>query len=939
MGALISPHPQGPQPSALGDFSLPTAEAGRAIPYVCGTVLIKGGNTTWWGDLKTKAVKVGGGILELGRTTTTGYKYFIGVQFMLCRGAVDELIAIEADQKDVQYTATVIGNEDGGGGSENYIELDCDSPNLYGGTVAGGAGGIEGTINFYRGLQTQQPDAYLSAKQGRIGLDQSGLLYAFTGVGNGGMTDISGGSNSVDETITMTAVGIDGNNTHSTFGKMKFSVVGSTSGTQHNSTLNTDGSSSCWADEAFSCPRINFTILTGPTQYQVGDQFVLTTQHAFLAPAFRGLCYAVLKQLYVGTSNYPKPMGFIVRRCPDPLALGSSIANINGDANGACVIYDLLTDPDCGLAVAPAAIDPVSFTYAAGVLATEGLGISMQFDTQGTADQLFSEVLRHVDGVVYVDPATGLWTIKLARADYDASTLPTLTVDNVVSVTPDFSRGSWSETTNLVCIRYTSRDANFTDSIQPAYDPANILVTSETRPQTIDFKGISTDTAASLVAMRCLKTFTYPLAKMKIVADRTAWKFRPCGVFRFTWVPLGIINQVMRITRIDYGELTDGKISLDVVEDIFGINSVAFVPPPESGWVNPLGAPLANADEQLVEVPLHIQKVDAIPVGIYAMAMAARNPTIAAKSFEVWRDDGGGFFDTENAGSFCPYGQLAAAYPVATVANDPVGFTLAVSGAVDLEILESVTAMDLLQGKLLAIIDDQEIVSVETVSQNADGTWSVAGVLRGIMDTVPANHAIGAAVYFFSVGVTLVNSTPYLTDRTVTAKLLPMNDLGSLPITSATARTVTTHSRNSAPYPAGNLRMQGAPYGTRYKTIVGDLVLTFSCRNAALEAGVTPLTLQDANDDTAPASGEFTIYKFLAGSPVGSMATATPPSASFTYAASARMADGGPGLSTVKVFGAVTSPSLVESLQAQQVDVTFTGFGFLFGEYFGGLQS
>jgi hypothetical protein len=642
----------------------------------------------------------------------------------------------------------------------------------------------------------------------------------------------------------------------------------------------------------------------------------------------------------VGTSNYPKPFGFIVRRCPDPLGLGSSVANINGDANAACMIYELLSDPNFGLAVPTSLIDPVSFTYAMNYLATEGLGISMQFDTQGSADQLFSEILRHVDGVLYVDPATGLWTIKLARADYDATTLPTLTVDNVVSVTPDFSRGSWSETTNLVSIRYTSREANFDDAIQPAYDPANIAITQEVRPQTIDFKGITTDATAALVAMRCLKTFTYPLAKMKIVANRTAWQFRPCGVFRFTWVPLGIVDQVYRITRIDYGALTDGKISLDVVEDIFGISDVAFVAPPSSGWVNPLGTPLACAESQIVEVPLHILMVAQLPAGIYAMAMAGRDPTVAAKSFQVWRDDGGGYFYTNTDGSFCPYGVLASEYPAGTLANDPVGFTLAVSGAIDLDLLESVTSQELLQGTLLAIIDG-EIMSVETVTQNGDGTWSVAGVLRGIMDTVPADHASGAGVYFFSEGVTLVNSTAYPTDRTVNAKLLPQNDLGTLPVTSATADSVTTLSRNSAPYPPGNLTMQGAAYGTRYSTITGDLVLAFSCRNAALQAGVTPLTLQTAGDDAAPPYGEFTIYRLVAGSPVGTMATATPPAATYTYSASQREADGGGGVATVKIFGAQNFPTplLVESLQAQRVDVTFTGFGFEFGDYFGGITS
>src|ERR1700676_3295058 len=185
VGALLSPHPRGPQPSALGDFSVPTAEEGRAIPVVFGTCMIKGGNTVWWGDLKSKPVKVSAGILGFGKTTITGYTYYLGCQFMLCHGPVDVLVDIQADVKSIPRTTSAILNGDG---SENYIQVNANAYNLFGGTGPGGAGGIAGIINFYRGLDTQQPDDYLSAKQGRIVLDQSGIAFPFSGPGNGGIT-------------------------------------------------------------------------------------------------------------------------------------------------------------------------------------------------------------------------------------------------------------------------------------------------------------------------------------------------------------------------------------------------------------------------------------------------------------------------------------------------------------------------------------------------------------------------------------------------------------------------------------------------------------------------------------------------------------------------------------------------------------------------------
>jgi len=926
VGALLAPHPRGPQPSALGDFSVPTASEGRAIPVVFGTVKIAGGNTTWWGDLKTKAIKVGGGILSFGKTQTTGYRYFLGCQFMLCHGPVDAIVDIQADVKSVPRTLTTILN---GNGTENYIQVNATGDKLFGGTGPGGGGGISGTINFYRGLDTQQPDDYLSAKQGRIVLDQSGIGYTFTGTGNGTMTAESAGTASLDETITITAVGIDTNPAHSTFQKMRFTVSGSVSGSHNNSVANAEGSNSCWADQAFSCSVINFTITTGSTQYANGDVFTVVTGHSHVAPAYRRLCYAVFKQLYVGTSNYLKPLAFVVRRCPDPLAQGAGIANISGDANPALAVYELLNNVDYGLGIPGARIDPVSFSAAAVTLAAEGLGVSMQFDTQASADQLIGEVLRHCDGLLYTDPATGLWTIVLARGGYDATLLPVLTVDNVLT-TPDFSRGSWSETTNLVGIRFASRSNNFNDRLVKAYDAANISVTGEVRPQTIDFKGISSETAAALVAIRVLKTLTYPLSKIKLVANRTAWQFRPGGLFRFTWVPLGIINQVFRITRIAYGELTDGKISIDAVEDIFGINSVAFVAPPSSGWVNPVGAPVAPAAQELVELPYHFRQD-----GIHALALCVCTDT-TTKGFEVWLDEGSGYFFSVEVAGVCPSGLLASSYLAGTPALDPTGFTLQLSGLVDVDLIDPVLASDVPQGKLLALIEN-EIVSIQTPTQNGDGTYTFAPVLRGVMDTIPVDHAAGARVWFFSEGSGLTKDAPYGSDGTITAKLLPQNLYGGFPLSSAGAVSLTTNSRWARPYPPSGLTMQAQSYAVRFSKVYGDLVLAWKSRNRLTQTAAGPLVAQDHADITPEAGTTYTV-KITVGATlirtVTGIAVGT-----YTYTGAQRAIDDADGTKTVTIQVFSNANSLDSFFPNSLAAVLMTGFGLDFGNYFGGVQN
>lgn len=55
---LILPKPKSPKPPAAQDLDNPTAEAGRPIPVVFGTLTVKGGNILWFGNKKTERVNI-----------------------------------------------------------------------------------------------------------------------------------------------------------------------------------------------------------------------------------------------------------------------------------------------------------------------------------------------------------------------------------------------------------------------------------------------------------------------------------------------------------------------------------------------------------------------------------------------------------------------------------------------------------------------------------------------------------------------------------------------------------------------------------------------------------------------------------------------------------------------------------------------------------------
>lgn len=56
---IIMPKPKTPKPEAAKDLENPTAEAGRPVPVVFGSMLIKSPNILWFGEksMKTRKVK------------------------------------------------------------------------------------------------------------------------------------------------------------------------------------------------------------------------------------------------------------------------------------------------------------------------------------------------------------------------------------------------------------------------------------------------------------------------------------------------------------------------------------------------------------------------------------------------------------------------------------------------------------------------------------------------------------------------------------------------------------------------------------------------------------------------------------------------------------------------------------------------------------------
>ena len=155
VSALLAPKPdiEDAKPAGLGDFEVPTADETRPVPILWGTIDIKGPNVIWYGDLRTvkirKKIKTG---MFSSKHITVGFRYFIGVDIVLCYGLIDRVTRLEVGDKVA--STTIVGPFTDAG-----TDYSVSKKSLFGGEEKGG--GMVGTFKVYGGTPTQDINPYL----------------------------------------------------------------------------------------------------------------------------------------------------------------------------------------------------------------------------------------------------------------------------------------------------------------------------------------------------------------------------------------------------------------------------------------------------------------------------------------------------------------------------------------------------------------------------------------------------------------------------------------------------------------------------------------------------------------------------------------------------------------------------------------------------------
>ena len=159
-----------------------------------------------------------------------------------------------------------------------------------------------------------------------------------------------------------------------------------------------------------------------------------------------------------------------------------------------------------------------------------------------------------------------------------------------------------------------------------------------------------------------------PLAKVRLKVNRKAWSTFPGEVFKLTWPQHGLAEVIFRVLKIDFGTLTDGAITIEAAEDVFGLPASSYVAQEPSGWEEPDTAPVPIARQGVVEIPYWtlVRELSAADMAYvdqdaaFFAALAAR-PNPLSLAFDIYSKVGATPYDQTSSGNFVPAAELESA--------------------------------------------------------------------------------------------------------------------------------------------------------------------------------------------------------------------------------------------------------------------------------------
>ncbi len=656
-------------------------------------------------------------------------------------------------------------------------------------------------------------------------------------------------------------------------------------------------------------------------------------------PAFRGLLTLVARRVMVSANNpYIKSWSVRVRRFVKGWANDtpwgywwSEVRTYDYDLsqevtvgmNPAVIIAECLTNPEWGMGY-PATILGTSMEGAAYTLLDERFGLNLLWLRQEPIETFIGHVLDHIGGALYVDPRTGLFELKLFRADYTSETLPLLGPDEILEV-ERFERAQWGDIPNEVTVVFTDWDTGKERTVT-VQNLASIQSQGGVINQKREYPGVNYPPLASRLAMRDLRALGSPLARVRLKVSKSALASKPMpgDVYAFYWPRLGVQHMVLRVLDADHGTTQDTSVTIEAVEDVFGLDLAVIADEP-AAWSPPPTTPVAPTLVLGVEAPYWdiartLSRADLAVLDdtdTFIGGLAA-NSSPGQLNYGLYTGPSESGSEVVATGDYAPLLTLQAALTGSEADALAIPFSQGIM-------------LDRLEVESLAYLVDasgqiQEMVQVLDYDLNA----ATVDLARGMLDTTPVAHAIGtrlvAADDWQSADPTY---RVYGESVWVGAEPRTNTQMGAL-VGAENGPTLILEGRQARPYPPGRVRLNTLADPA---TVAGDLVIAWAHRDR-IQQTATP-ERQDAGNIGPEVGTTYTVrIRDNAGVLVRTYSGLSGTTQTWDVATAA--ADAGADGDTVTVeIDSLRDGWTSWTMQSRTVERA--GYGLRYGQYWGGV--
>ncbi|ENU32456.1 hypothetical protein [Acinetobacter parvus] len=524
-------------------------------------------------------------------------------------------------------------------------------------------------------------------------------------------------------------------------------------------------------------------------------------------PAYRGVVTFFYDGLVCSNSPYPKPWSFRVQRTisnwdesvwySEKATIWLSENKIKA-MNPAHIIYEAQTNRIWGRGFSASQLDLASFQAAADQLYSENFGMCLAWRRQDSLQEFIQQIVDTIGAAMYLDRLTGLWKLVLIRQNYDVATLPTYSSSNGLLNIMDDNNAANDVASNQTSVTFrdpiTNQDQQIRAENIASIQKYGVIAESKT------YAGIPTADLAGRVAARDMKIAQSSLKKFKLEFDRRAYQMQPMSVFKISVPEQGIDSIVLRAVRVEHSDITNGKITVTAMQDVFGLAETNFINTQPSLHQPPNTTAQAIVNKKLFEVPfVHLLANYSISQLLNEknnsgfIAIAAEQPTSLHFDFDV-------FTKLSNEPLYKYEG--AFSFVFTSLISSQMSQTSAVTTIELLDVID----LDFISMGACAMVND-EIILVKSI--NIEQNSITVG--RGCLDTVPAFHAANSRIYFYD-NTNIVCEREFKANETANFKLLGKTSSARYDINLADVNSITINRRLAKPYPPSNIRLNDIAY-------------------------------------------------------------------------------------------------------------------------------